>query len=221
MGQLITVTGMVLAAYPYGDYDKRLVMLTKERGKISVFAKGARRQNSSLLAVCNSFVFGEFSVYEGRSSYNLMQAKVQNYFSELSTDFWGACYGFYFCEVAEYYTREANDELAMLKLLYQSLRALGNRKIPNELIRYIFELKTLVINGECPSDFEKLEIGESTLYALQYIAATPPEKLYTFTVSQEVLGELRYVLHRYREFYMEGSFKSLEILDTCTGKETG
>lgn len=215
MGQLITVTGMVLAAYPYGDYDKRLVVLTKERGKISVFAKGARRQNSSLLAVCNSFVFGEFSVYEGRSSYNLMQAKVINYFSELSTDFSGACYGFYFCELAEYYTREANDELLMLKLLYQSMRALGNKHIPNELVRYIFELKTLVVNGECPSDFEELDICESTLYTLQYIVASSLEKLYTFTVSEQVLGELRFVLHRFRELYMEGNFKSLEILEAC------
>lgn len=206
---------MVLAAYPYGDYDKRLVMLTKERGKITVFAKGARRQNSSLLAVCNSFVFGEFSVYEGRSSYNLMQAKVLNYFSDLSTDFSGACYGFYFCEVTEYYTREANDELPMLKLIYQSLRALGNQKLSNELIRYIFELKTLVINGECPVEFEGLEIGESTLYTLQFIVASPIEKLYTFTVSEQVLGELRYVLHRYRELYMDGNFKSLEILEAC------
>jgi len=216
MGQLITLTGMVLAAYPYGDYDKRLVVLTKERGKISVFAKGARRQNSSLLAVCNSFVFGEFSLYEGRSSYNLMQAKVINYFSELSTDFSGACYGFYFCELAEYYTREANDEILMLKLLYQSMRALGNQHIPNELVRYIFELKLLVVNGECPSDFEQLDICESTLYTLQYIVSSSLEKLYTFTVSEQVLGELRFVLHRYRELYMEGSFKSLEILEACT-----
>jgi len=154
-------------------------------------------------------------MYEGRSSYNLMQARVINYFSELSTDFEGTCYGFYFCELAEYYTREANDEVLMLKLLYQSLRALLNKSIPNELVRYIFELKTLVVNGEYPSDFEELDICGSTRYTLQYIVASPLEKLYTFTVSEEVLGELKFVLHRYREQYMEGNFKSLEILQTC------
>lgn len=213
MGQKITVTGMILAAYPYNDYDKRLIVLTKERGKITVFAKGARRQNSSLLAVCNSFVFGEFFVYEGRSSFNLMQAKVINYFSELSMDMEGACYGFYFCEVAEYYTREANDELPILKLLYQSLRALLNERIPNELVRYIYELKTLVINGECPVEFDEMELSDSTRYALSFIVNSPPEKLYTFTVSDTVLGELRFVLHRFRDLYMEGKFKSLDILE--------
>ena len=213
--QNCTVTGMILSAVPAGEYDKLVVLLTKERGKIRAFARGARRQNSPLLAVCNSFVFGEFSVYEGRTSYNLMQAKASNYFHELSGDFEGACYGFYFCELAEYYTREANDELQMLKLLYQSLRALCKPSIPNELIRYIYELKVLVVNGECPPDFGQLDICESTLYTLQYIAASSIEKLYIFNVSQQVLGELRFVLHRYRERYMEGHFKSLDVLETC------
>ena len=45
---------------------------------------------------------------------------------------------------------------------YQTLRALSRPSIPDELIRYIYELKVLVVNGECPVDFEKLDLCEAT-----------------------------------------------------------
>lgn len=246
MNQGVTVTGMILSATPIGEYDKRLVILTKEKGKISAFAKGARRQNSPMMGATNPFSFGEFLLYEGRTAYNVMQVNISNYFMELGTDFESAYYGFYFMEIADYYTKEYNDERDMLKLLYQTMRALSSGKFKRELVRYIFELKVLHVNGEAPEVFccsncgvpdrsmvfssknhgliceecvalapDGIRVSSATVYTMQYILSSSIEKLYTFTVSDEVLEEFGKVMKQYMGTHIDKTFKSLEILEMC------
>ena len=114
----------------------------------------------------NPFSFGEFTLYAGRTSYTIQSASVTNYFAELREDIVGAYYGFYFLEFAGFYTKEANDEREMLKLLYQTMKALVNERIPNRLIRYIFELRALCINGEGPQVFQCISCGDKERPAL-------------------------------------------------------
>ncbi len=207
----VMLTGMVLYCSPVNDYDRRVVILTKERGKITAFAKGARRQGSRMLAATNQFCFGTFKLYEGRTAYNLIEASITNYFEELREDYDNACFGMYFLEFASYYTRENNDEVEMLKLLYQSLRAIVKPTLDNRLVKVIFELKALAVNGELPPPPEKL--GSSAKYTVEFIAQTPVEKLYTFAVSDEVLKELAELSDEYRERFIDRKFKSLDFLD--------
>ena len=213
MQGITEITGMVLKAEPMNDFDRRVVFLTKERGKISAFARGARKQNSKLLAATNPFCFGTFKLYEGRTSYNVMEAEVTNYFEGLRGDYEGAFYGMYFLEVMDYYTRENNDEKEMLKLLYQSLRALMHEGLSNVLVRYIFEIRAMAVNGEFSDTLETEAIDVSTRYAVSYIVQSPIEKLYTFTVTPEVLAELGKIAGKARKRVMDRNFKSLEVLD--------
>ena len=212
MVDLIPVTGIVLKAEPIGEYDRRVVILTKERGKISAFARGARKQTSSLLAATSPFSFGVFKIYEGRSSYTLSEAKIENFFPEFRNAMTEAFYGMYFLEVADYYTRENNDETEMLKLVYTSLVALLKGRWPLKFVRCVFELKAIAVNGEYPGAPEG-NYNESTKYALDFIGKTPVENLYTFTVTEDVLGEMIEISRKYCKRFMDKNFKSLSLLE--------
>ena len=261
MTESITVTGMILSAQPMGEYDRRIVLLTKEKGKISAFAKGVRRPTAMLAGCSQPFVFGRFTLYEGRNSYTLQAVEAENYFAELRNDLEAVYYGVYFCEFAEAVTREGLTAKEELKVLYRSLGALLKKSIGAELVRTVFELKMLSVGGISPQVYEcvkcrkkddlhwfsarsggcickvcadklwetetreteqtaglvmgerYLPVAGSTLYTMQYILATPIESLYTFTVSEDVLRQLKKILKEFLDLHIGRKFKSLEMLE--------
>ena len=215
MREQISVTGMVLMAAPVGEYDRRLVILTRGRGKITAFARGVRRPGNQLMAAAAPFVFGKFLLYEGRDAYTLAGAEVENYFREIAGDMEAACYGSYFLETAAYFAQENLDGTELLKLLYQSLRALLRPALPNRLVRRIFELKSMVINGEYTQD-PPVPVSDSCHYAWEYVICSPSESLYKFCLKEEVLKEFESVVEKSRRYFVRHEFRSLEILETLT-----
>lgn len=146
MGQLVKMTGIVLSATNIGEFDKRVVILTKERGKIAAFARGARKMGSPYTAACQSFAYGTFTIFEGKN-YNLNGVEIEDYFPEIREDIGKLYRGLYFCEMADYFTVEGNDELAILQLLYLSLVALRKGVIGDELVQVVYEIKLLAYFG--------------------------------------------------------------------------
>lgn len=214
MQDLVHVTGMILKSEPIGEYDRRVVILTKERGKVSAFARGARRPGNRFMASTNPFCFGEFKLYPGKNAYTLQDVHIENFFEELRDDFLGAYVGIYFMEVADYYGRENNDDKELLKLLYQSLRALIHPAYDNRLVRAVFEIKAIAVNGEFPGLLPDMDEGGGCAYTISYIVQSPIEKLFRFTLSEELLTELMGCAARYCDKCMDKKFKSLEIIET-------
>lgn len=146
--------GMVLSVMPVGEADRRIVLLTRERGKISAFARGARKSHSPLLAKCQPFALGEFSCYEGRDSYTIVQAEISSYFKEIEEDLEAVYYGCYFCEFTAYFARENLEAGELLDLLYVTLSMLVKKRFSYPLLRHIFEWKLLALEGEAPWIFD-------------------------------------------------------------------
>ncbi len=244
MRDKIELTGMVLSSMLVGDYDKRLVILTKERGKITAFAKGARKPNSPFLGLSEPFNFGKFVLIEGYDAYRLVGGDIKEYFLDVKNDIEGICYGTYFCDVLEYLSVEGIGDVNVLNLLYVTLKALTKQDIPNALIRRVFELKVLVYDGEALEAFSCVKCGEkkvmafylrgnglvcnqcktpdmtplteSTIYTLQFIISTTLDKLYTFQLKEEIWKEIDEVIGRYFGQHVGKRFPSLEILSSLS-----
>ena len=211
MQEELVFHGLVLNSASSRDFDKRLCVLTKEQGKITVWASGAKKPGSPVMAATRNFVFGAFSVTKGRVGYNLRSVKVNEYFEDIALDLVHACYGSYLLELAELVAQENLPAEELVNLIYLSLRAILKESIPNELVRRIYELRVLLLNGEY-TEHPPLEASDACCYAWQYVLESPLTKLYTFTLTPGVLIEFSQNVDLVLRDALPYHFRSLDIL---------
>ena len=111
----------------------------------------------------------------------------------------------------------------MLKLIYYSLKALERTAVPERLIRCIFELKMLDINGLCPAQ-ERLFSGTGVYTFAQgagpgcrrafwYVQTEKIEKLFTFTLTEDVLKEFEMICTHLLKQSVDREFKSAALIE--------
>ena len=158
----ITLTGIVLSSMAVGDYDRRISLITCEKGRISAFVRNARRPMSQLRAATMPFTYGKFTIYASRDAYTVNACEEAIYFDDLSTDPEKAYFGMYFCELLSFFTRENSEEREQVKLLFTAQKALKNEKLTSNFVRRVFEIRCLANYGEAPNIFECRTCGKKT-----------------------------------------------------------
>ena len=229
----ITVRGIVLDSSVLREFDKRIVLLTPNLGRITVFANYARREKNGIKAVCQKFVMGSFDVIRSGSAYKLVGARIEEYFPGLLTDLDRLVYASYANEFAEYFTRENVEAKHELNLLFYTYHAILEGKLPLELIRRVYELKMLQIAGyglevnECIKCHETEGLAFLDFSSGGVVCQDCVKKgraNYDAKVSQECLYILQYVFSRklkelYRFNINEETLKQVEKFTDLYVKE--
>lgn len=151
--QPIVTAGLVLRETVTRETDKILTVLTPDRGKISLIARGARRKNSRLAAACQLLAYSELTIYEKGQWFMLDEAETLELFTGLRTDFVALSLASYLANLTDA-TAQAEDTSQLLRLLLNALYALSVLHKPPQLVKPAFELRLMALSG-----FEPLADG--------------------------------------------------------------
>ena len=131
--QPIVTAGLVLRETVTRETDKILTVLTPDRGKISLIARGARRKNSRLAAACQLLAYSELTIYEKGQWFMLDEAETLELFTGLRTDFVALSLASYLADLTDA-TAQAEDTSQLLRLLLNALYALSVLHKPPQLL---------------------------------------------------------------------------------------
>lgn len=131
-----TVTnGIVLRETVTKESDKILTLLTRDLGRVSVIARGARRKNSKFAACAQSLAYGEWTLYRRGEWYYANDAETLELFAGLRQDLEAMALGFYMAELTESVTTEDTASDDILRHLLNGLYALSTLHKPPRLVK--------------------------------------------------------------------------------------
>jgi DNA repair protein RecO (recombination protein O) len=151
--------GVVLREYEAGESDKRLVLLCKELGRLTVYARGARKPGSKYMAAAQLFAYGDYVIADGRQFRSVTQAEVIESFYAVRADYSRLCHAHLMLEVCDKSIMEDTpcDELLLLllkALTYLSKPTASGAYLPPQQVTAVFLFRFYLFYGIAPATDE-------------------------------------------------------------------
>lgn len=146
----VKVSGIVVREAPMGEKDKRIVLLTREQGKLSVIAKGALNPKSRFCALSGLFCCGKYELTKGKTFYYISDAELLESYYELRSDLDALSVASAIVDVAAEVSLDGVENNALLNLTLRALNALKNKANPYNT-GALFFWRVMCDNGLMPN----------------------------------------------------------------------
>lgn len=145
-----TVDGLVVREVEAGENDKRITLLTADKGKITVSAKGARSLKSKYMNAVGLFTYGNYEITE-RSGYSwLGGASIIEPFYAIRDNIDRLSLASYIVDVAGELSGEGEPAGELLRLTLNTLYAIAKDLKPYAQIKAVYELRAMSMSGYMP-----------------------------------------------------------------------
>lgn len=146
---LYKVEGIVIRNMDYGEGNKIISLYTRETGKMSVMARGAKKLKSRHSAITQLFTYGQYVVYKAGQMGTLNAGEIIDSHHKLRENLHAAAYSSYLAEMFEKLTGDMEPNPALFEQLLAALKAIEANKEPSVII-HIMEMKMLALSGYLP-----------------------------------------------------------------------
>ena len=146
----VKIKGLITREIRYKDNDKLLTVVTAERGRLTVRARGVMRLRSPLASACQLYAYSDFTLFENKGRLTVNAAEPAELFMGLRTDAQKLALAAYIADIAEKISDSDAENGELLRLTLNSLYALSERAEPLELVRAAFEMRAAKVAGYEP-----------------------------------------------------------------------
>ena len=134
-----------------GENDKIITIFTREQGKITAMAKGARNTKSIFLGATQLFSYCDFVYYTGRSFAYLNQVELKESFHKLRNDLDKLAKAAYMTEAVYQAFEDYQGDEQVLRLLLNLLYFINEGSAEDDgVVLLAFQLKLLTYLGFAP-----------------------------------------------------------------------